>query len=325
MTTNTDENAFIQDGQLYIKPTVQDASLIDKDNVIDLRGQGCTSPLYSDCVAVTNTTNGTIVNPVKSARLNTKAGAKIRYGKVEVTAKLPQGDWMWPAIWMLPVNSTYGPWPMSGEIDIAESRGNNYTYPSGGNQVVSSTLHLGPSTDEDSWFRYYRKKNALHTTFTKGYHTFGLEWTDKYIFTYLDSKPVQILYTAFNEPFWQKGNYPPASGNGTQYLDPWGQTGEDSTPFDQEFYLILNVAVGTYICQLTADSIFSSSKLTSNIGSTNAWFADGVASKPWVDADTSAPHDFWNARDQWAPTWEKNGQMIVKSVKIWQLKGFNGC
>lgn len=52
------------------------------------------------------------------------------FGKVEVVAKMPQGDWLWPAIWMMPENSTYGDWPRSGEIDIAESRGNhgdNYT------------------------------------------------------------------------------------------------------------------------------------------------------------------------------------------------------
>ena len=42
-------------------------------------------------------------------------------------AKLPKGDWLWPAIWMLPRYNEYGQWPASGEIDIMESRGNvNY-------------------------------------------------------------------------------------------------------------------------------------------------------------------------------------------------------
>ena len=36
---------------------------------------------------------------------------------------------LWPAIWMLPVNNTYGPWPLSGEIDLMESRGNGRSYP----------------------------------------------------------------------------------------------------------------------------------------------------------------------------------------------------
>lgn len=109
---------------LVIKPTLQDPKLIETNNVINLTKIGtCTSDLWSNCVAVTNTTNGTVVNPVKSARINTKAGASIRFGRVEVVAKIPAGNWLWPAIWMLPVNSTYGPWPASGEIDIMESRG----------------------------------------------------------------------------------------------------------------------------------------------------------------------------------------------------------
>jgi len=123
-TTDSDENAFIQDGNLWIKPTLQDASLIENDNILNLFGSGCTGQ-WTDCVAVTNVTNGTIINPVKSARLTTLNKASIKYGRVEVVAQMPRGDWLWPAIWMLPVNNTYGVWPASGEIDIAELRGNN--------------------------------------------------------------------------------------------------------------------------------------------------------------------------------------------------------
>lgn len=57
-----------------------------------------------------------------SARLSTKGSHSIRFGKVEVVAKLPRGDWLWPAIWMAPLNSVYGPWPLSGEIDVRSAR-----------------------------------------------------------------------------------------------------------------------------------------------------------------------------------------------------------
>ena len=83
-TTTTDENVFIQGGQLVIKPTLQDAKLIDTNNIINLTAQGiCTeaTQLWSSCVTSTNTTNGTIVQPVKSGRINTKKGATIKYGK----------------------------------------------------------------------------------------------------------------------------------------------------------------------------------------------------------------------------------------------------
>lgn len=64
-----------------------------------------------------------------SARLSTINSHSIKYGRVEVVAKLPRGDWLWPAIWMLPVNDVYGAWPASGEIDIMEARGNGISYP----------------------------------------------------------------------------------------------------------------------------------------------------------------------------------------------------
>jgi len=63
------------------------------------------------------------------------------------------------------------------------------------------------------------------------------------------------------------------------------------------------------------------------VGGTNSWFTDGVAGKPWVDASPTARKDFWDARDEWYPTWSKGngGEMVVKSVKMWQQKGYHGC
>lgn len=88
---------------------------------------------------------GRIINPVRSARLSTKGRKSIRYGRVEVTAKLPRGDWLWPAIWMMPEEDVYGVWPRSGEIDIMEARGNGREYAVGGRDKYSSALHWGES------------------------------------------------------------------------------------------------------------------------------------------------------------------------------------
>ncbi|KAI9786305.1 MAG: hypothetical protein M1816_008046 [Peltula sp. TS41687] len=296
-TTNTEENVFIKNGQLIIKSTLQDEKLINEDNVNNLTAKGlCTSPILSNCVAATNTTNGTIVNPVKSGRLHTKKGATIKYGRVEVKAKLPAGDWLWPAIWMMPVEDTYGAWPLSGEIDIMESRGNNYTYAQGGNNIVSSALHWGPNPANDGWYRTNVKRKALHTTYSKDFHTFGVEWSEKYLFTYVDTRLLQVLYTNFNQRLWERGNFPLSDANGTRLVDPWSQTGRLQTPFDHDFFLILSLGVG----------------------STNGWFEDGASGKPWVDQSPSARKDFWNARKQWMSSWKDDGQMIIDSVKIWQ-------
>lgn len=98
-----------------------------------------------ECVitSTSNTSSRAIIPPVRSARLSTSKSKSIQYGRVEVVAKMPKGDWLWPAIWMMPQDSVYGGWPMSGEIDIMESRGNSLGYPGKGRQYFGSTLHWG--------------------------------------------------------------------------------------------------------------------------------------------------------------------------------------
>jgi beta-glucanase (GH16 family) len=207
---------------------------------------------------------------------------------------MPVGDWLWPAIWMLPADRKYGDWPRSGEIDIAETRGNGYKYVLGGNNIVSSSLHWGPDSEHDRWWKNHVKRQALHSRYSDKFHVYGLEWSEKYIFSYIDTRLLQVMYTNFDEPLWKRGKFPPSSTNGTKFVDPWSSTGRRSTPFDQDFYLILSLGVGA----------------------TNGWIQDGTAGKPWVDNSPTAKLDFWKARNEWLPTWKDNGSMIIRSVKV---------
>lgn len=237
--------------------------------------------------------------PIFSARINTKDRASIKYGRVEVVAKMPKGDWLWPAIWMMPVNDTYGPWPASGEIDIAESRGNNHTYSQGGNNAISSTLHWGPEHDTDRWWQTSKQRTARHSVYSDGFNTFGLEWSEKYIFTYLNNRLMMVMYTPFSKAMWKRGKFPPANSNGSALVDPWSQTGRDNTPFDQEFYLVLNLAVG----------------------GTNGWFEDGKHGKPWADQSKNAVKEFWDTRHTWYPTWTQPYMEVKKVTMLQQCDG----
>jgi hypothetical protein len=129
------------------------------------------------------------------------------------------------------------------------------------------------------------------------------QWSEKYIFTYINTRLLQVMYTHFDQPFFTYGNFPLADANGTRLDDPWKHTKSNAAPFDQDFYLVLNVAVG----------------------STNGWFEDGKSRKPWIDRSPRAKLDFWEARNEWLPTWKEGGAMKVKSVKMWQQSGHNGC
>ena len=202
---------------------------------------------------------------------------------------------------MMPEEDKYGPWPASGEIDIAELRGNDWHYPLG-RDAVTSTLHWGPSPKLDAYWKTYGTKFLRRTDFSKGFHTFGLQWSEDYLFTYLDSRLKQVFYMKFGpKTMWEDGNFAGAAVNNSLVENPWGKTGNDNTPFDENFFLILNVAVGAG----------------------NGWFFEGKGNKPWVDGSPSAQADFIKAKDQWLPTWGAGNDrgMTVKSVKMWREGG----
>ena len=132
MTTNSANNSFVRDGHLYIVPTLT-SDVIGRDNVLGINPYtfnltGCTDANATNCGAVSNASARAVIPPVMSARITTKNHYSIQYGRVEIQAKLPRGDWLWPALWMLPVDDAYGAWPRSGEIDIMEARGNGVDY-----------------------------------------------------------------------------------------------------------------------------------------------------------------------------------------------------
>ncbi|PVH99984.1 glycoside hydrolase family 16 protein [Periconia macrospinosa] len=308
-TTTDKKNSFTDGEGLHIVPTltteatdISETQLFDSYtlNLTKSGGDGtCTSDDYRQCSVRSNTTTGAIVPPVRSARLSTKGKKSIRYGRVEVVAKMPRGDWLWPAIWMMPEESKYGPWPASGEIDIAELRGNSYQYPLG-RDAMTSTIHWGPTTKTDAYWSTYGLKFLRRTDFSKDFHTFGLQWSEDYLFTYLDNRMKQVFYMKFDDKrtMWEKGGFSGTTENNSVIENPWKSTGRTNTPFDEKFYLILNVAIGAQ----------------------NGWFFDGKNNKPWVDNGPTAARDFIKAKDQWLPTWGEGNDrgMTIKSVKMWQ-------
>ncbi|KAI8852775.1 concanavalin A-like lectin/glucanase domain-containing protein [Chytridium lagenaria] len=237
--TNNRTNTFVRDGKLFIKPTlttgVVGEQFVSNGGTISYWGNNedlnsCTDNADYGCMRTSDGTN--ILNPVQSGLLRSVRSFSFRYGKVEVSAKLPKGDWIWPAIWMLPKHGVYGQWPASGEIDIMESRGNAPGYPAGGYDTIGSTLHWGPNY----FLNRYPLTNVAKKIPDDGFHTYGLIWTPESIITYIDD-PSNIVLNVPLSDFYAKGKFPAGTA------DPWAN-GCSAAPFDQEFYLILNVAVG---------------------------------------------------------------------------------
>ncbi|MCF7805713.1 MAG: glycoside hydrolase family 16 protein [Candidatus Marinimicrobia bacterium] len=146
-----------------------------------------------------------------SARLRTMGKGDWKYGRFEIRAKLPQGQGLWPAIWMLPTDWVYGGWAASGEIDIMESLGHDP-------DRVYGTLHYGGQYPDnvhtgDSY-------TLTSGTFADSFHVFRMDWDSTEIRWYVDDEHYQT------QTQWYSAN------------------GDYPAPFDKRFHLLLNVAVG---------------------------------------------------------------------------------
>ncbi|WP_460805777.1 family 16 glycosylhydrolase [Microbulbifer agarilyticus] len=197
------ENAWVADDMLHLKAIRQDAvgpSRVDDD------------PAYDP-----NDTSGS--GSYTSARLRTKGLADWKYGRIEMRAKLPQGQGTWPAFWMLPTEGVYGGWPLSGEIDIVEAVNLKVS----GEDKVHGTLHYGGSWPGNKYSgESYQVPGGLNPA--DDFHTYAVEWEEGEVRWYVDGDHYA-----------------------TQTSEGWYTTADlenPLAPFDQSFHLILNLAVG---------------------------------------------------------------------------------
>ena len=167
-----------------------------------------------------------------SAKLDTKGKFDFRYGRIEVSAKLPGGQGIWPAIWLYHSDPTvYGPWPLSGEIDIVEG----FNLGVNGNTAVRSTTHYGLPT-----LPFNGTGSAFDdgTDPTQGFREYAVEWERDKIRFFVDG----VHFQTQTSDDWY--TYFPADEEG--FYDPLGafKTGPRDAPFDQMYHLILNLAIG---------------------------------------------------------------------------------
>ena len=148
-----------------------------------------------------------------SARINTRDRVAFRYGRIEARMRLPAGQGLWPAFWLLPQDGVYGTWAASGEIDVMEAVNLGG---SGGNSVVG-TLHYGGEWPNNV---FTGDQYVVPSSATDEFHTYALEWDVDELRWYVDG----VLYGMQNAWYSSAAAYP--------------------APFDQRFYILFNVAVG---------------------------------------------------------------------------------
>jgi beta-glucanase (GH16 family) len=254
-------------------------------------------------VAIKQSLNNTSItgsNPVHytSARIDTKGRFEFQYGRVDVCAKLPRGQGMWPAIWLLPTASQPDPlpdnapqapdslyllsnnWPVNGEIDIMEMIGgaevkstdthrNAAKWTS--DSIIYGSLNFGELWPNNSytWANYRLPGTSI---FNDDFHLFSVQWEKNRISWFVDNQPYASSATSANyvnppsPPVFPSSVRTPADlslecrAPGTNNVDASNYKFLCPWPFnDHSFYLILNNAVGGAWPGKPDDSIFPQS------------------------------------------------------------------
>ena len=149
-----------------------------------------------------------------SGRINTQNKHDFKYGIMEAKMKFPKGQGYLPAFWMMPTNENlYGQWPKCGEIDIAEVMGQD-------TKKIYGTIHYGEPHAQSQGTEVLKKGD-----FSDEWHTCAVEWEPGSIKWYLDG----VLYHEENQWFTKT----PGQGEASY-----------PAPFDQNFYIIFNLAIG---------------------------------------------------------------------------------
>lgn len=171
--TDQDQNVFIRDGSLVIR-AIKDP-----------------------------------INGITSTRMITKGKREFKFGRIDIRAKLPEGQGIWPALWMLGTNIDDVGWPNCGEIDIMEMIGHQAN-------TVHGTAHWGPRGQGHS--DHKGSSQVIPEKFSENYHVFTLLWEQNSLVWYLDEEKFNTITTE--------------------------QVTSTAYPFNKDFFFIFNIAVG---------------------------------------------------------------------------------
>ncbi|XP_060535348.1 beta-1,3-glucan-binding protein [Cylas formicarius] len=222
-----------------------------------------------------------IIPPVTSAQITTKGKFHFKYGRVEIRAKLPKGDWIYPELYLNSQNDDYGSYYQSGQIRIAFVSGN---------EQESKTLQGGAILGDSKAARKYAVKAVQRvSSWSDDFHVFTAIWKPDSIIVGVDDKVYANIF-------------PPENGFASlrnsltiKHADRW-QSGSKTAPFDKEMYLTIGVGVGGQNFEDRSDG-----------------------SKPWTNSQPVSQKDFYRARSDWLKTWGEHSKLEVDYIRVYAL------
>lgn len=294
-----DENCYVSNGVLHIVPNLlsevpgfNESSI--RTGKLDL-GADCTGIVKISEECTREARFSQILPPIVSARIRTKDSFSFRYGKVEVRAKMPRGDWLFPLILLEPLENYYGiTGYASGQMRVAFNRGNEFLNDRDDNEISGYRVAGGVilSTGEtlrDVWL----KGSVRRTHLGNDFHVYSLTWTDELISLEIDGNEYATVRGRFSRLYYTQN---------LTHAKNW-DNGDAMSPFDREFFLTLGVSVGGH-----------------------SDFPDGLYNgfarleKPWKNEHPKAELHFWNDRENWLKTWNgDNTGLHVDYIRVYAL------
>lgn len=277
-----DRNLQVRDGMLIIKPITLE-SKYGEDYVrqsLDITAR-CTGTIgTTECSR--EASGPQILPPIITSKITTKNKFAFKYGRVEIRARMPFGDWIYPEIQLEPRDHVYGIANYaSGLLRIATIKGN---------AEFAKKLYAGPIIcDTEPYRSFYLQQKLGVDLWSRDFHNYTLEWRPGSISLYVDGEQ----YGSVSPP--AEGFYKTASENNVAAASQWLK-GTIMAPFDDMFFVSLGL----------------------NVGGVHE-FAD-APNKPWTNRATKAMLNFWNARDQWYSTWyDDSSALEVDYVRVYAL------
>ena len=206
--------------------------------------------------------------PYTSGRMRSIDKVDVKYGRIEARVQAPTGVGLWSAFWMMPTDSPYNGWASNGEIDIMEV----INAPDDG---AFGTLHYG-----FPWPLNQLSGQPVEVAADDGFHTYAIEWEQDEIRWYIDD----VHYNTISSDTWYSYFY---GDQETGYV-----SGPDRAPFDVDFHILLNLAVGGFLSgSVEPETVFPAELLVDYVRvyecSADPVTGEGCAS--WVDDSIEGP------------------------------------
>ncbi|XP_039958587.1 gram-negative bacteria-binding protein 3-like [Bactrocera neohumeralis] len=290
---NVPEVLQVKNGMVRIYPELTGNHFQQHNRPLNIKhdiGPRCTGRANSEeCVRDGSATSYLSIPPFIAAQFSTKEHFSFKYGRVEIRAKLPRANWVFPQLWLQPMNEKYGADDyQSGQMRIA------FSYVNGTKMHLFGGLIVNANSSW-RWEKLCEFPNAQQLDLGNDFHVYTLIWTEEHISVAVDNE----VYCSFNPDSHGKL----ANLNKDELELPNRdllKRGSKMAPFDQEFYITLGYGIG-------------------GVNDFNEGLYEWQPQKPWENTNQRAMSTLLKAVEKNFDDWLEFGELLIDYVRVYAI------